>query len=199
MWFTISSQLEVFVADQLPAAGAVGTLGFDGGQQCSRTPVVLSTVLRKGFCPPLRPVPKVAIPPSLWCSGLRRVCPLPLLPKQGCQRGLPGHPSWQKLQQHSHLPCFSGDAQLPWDLCTESLSGVGPAWAQGDPAQAFCSFPGRACVGSSFHPSALPVPLSSLCIISPEITFPSGLEVEQEMTSQLSIRHSSWELGLHPT
>lgn len=41
MWFTISSQLEVFVADQVPAAGAVGTLGFEGGQQRSPPPVVL--------------------------------------------------------------------------------------------------------------------------------------------------------------
>lgn len=48
---------------------------------------VLSTVLSKGFCPPLRPVPKVAIPPSLWCSGLGRVCPVAIATQAGLSEG----------------------------------------------------------------------------------------------------------------
>lgn len=158
MWFTISSQLEVFVADQVPAAGAVGTLGFEGGQHLHLWSSVLSTVLSKGFCPPLRPVPKVAIPPSLWCSGLGGVCPVaiatqaglsegaarasqlaevtaafpPSLLFRGCSAALglvPREPVWSGTSLSSRRPC-SGFLLLSWScLCWEQLPSLRSASA----------------------------------------------------------------------
>lgn len=151
MWFTVSSQLELFVADP------VGTLGFwGGGQQHSPTPVILS---------PHHPTEQRCLSssevcaqgghsPSLWCSGLGRFCPVVSATQAGLSEGAAR--ASQLIEVTAAFPpslLFRACSALLWLVHREPVWSVTSQSSRRPCSDPFCCFPGRACVGSSFHPS----------------------------------------------
>lgn len=113
----------------------------------------------------------------------------PFLLGHGCRRAArasrPAHISYSSLPV---FPSFWGMLGCPV-ACAPKACPLSP---KESPLRLSAPLLAVPVSGAAAVPSLLPLPLCSCCLVLPETTFPSDLQVEQEMTSQLCIRYSSF-------
>lgn len=106
----------MFVADQVPAAGAVGTLGFEGGQQCSPTRVVLSPQhgIEQRFLSSSEACAQGGHPPIPLVLRFRWGLPrCHCYPSRAVRGGCQGIPAGRSYSSFPTFPAFQGMLSCP--------------------------------------------------------------------------------------